>query len=426
MATKGMAMFRSNGEDFTINDPNIADEFDTERDYFSGDECNYQGDLYIFTADHPAGAWNSAHVLKVKTGEEIKKLKESAFSFDKNFNSMKEEDLFAQIIRIPGSKITSSTGEISADSNFDRSDYTLVMGGDSLTFSYELINIAFYDESKQYISGSVNVETITIPQNAYYFIFTMHHINGTPRVIIHNAKPFWYRNSIIITDGFSKDMNGNLIKNVFVYNDSCYVSTATGKLISYTDNYFATDYIPVVAGKTYRANKGRNCAWYNSSKDFISGVSGTDIQTGITAPTGAAYIRFSINKTDDKIKNQIGLYFTDTESYKDPENKSWLNGKKINWIGDSIVDGQDFDEEVCAALGLIKNYEYGINGSTIALKGDGTDSRNALCERYSNMTNDADVVAVSCGTNDFEYAWCPIGTINDADDGSSNTTFYGA
>ena len=103
----------------------------------------------------------------------------------------------------------------------------------------------------------------------------------------------------------------------------------------------------------------------------------------------------------------------------------WTNGKTINWIGDSIVSGGDFDDRVCTALGMTEN-EYGISGSTIALKGDGTDGRDAVVARYSSMSDSADIIAVSAGTNDWMYAWSPVGDIDDPDDGTSNTTFYGA
>ena len=101
--------------------------------------------------------------------------------------------------------------------------------------------------------------------------------------------------------------------------------------------------------------------------------------------------------------------------------KYWCYGKKINWTGDSIVAGGDFDDLVSEELGMIET-DYGISGSTIALKADGTDGRNAIVARYENMSNDADVIAVSAGTNDWMYAWCPVGNINSTE----NTTFYGA
>lgn len=72
MATKGITVFTQNGEDFTINDPNVANEFSTGMAYAIGDHVTYQGNLYVFTAAHSAGAWNAAHVTQVTIGGELK------------------------------------------------------------------------------------------------------------------------------------------------------------------------------------------------------------------------------------------------------------------------------------------------------------------------------------------------------------------
>ena len=74
MAVKGMSVFTQGGEDFTINDPNIADEFNTSTNYYKGDEAYYQGNLYMFTQDHSAGAWNGSHVVQIKVGVRLKEL----------------------------------------------------------------------------------------------------------------------------------------------------------------------------------------------------------------------------------------------------------------------------------------------------------------------------------------------------------------
>lgn len=39
----------------------IAPPFDPTRNYVVGDSCTYGGTAYIFTSNHPAGAWNPAH-----------------------------------------------------------------------------------------------------------------------------------------------------------------------------------------------------------------------------------------------------------------------------------------------------------------------------------------------------------------------------
>ena len=54
MAVKGMSVFTHQGEDYTINDPNIASEFDASEANEKGDYVYCQGDLYRFDADYAA------------------------------------------------------------------------------------------------------------------------------------------------------------------------------------------------------------------------------------------------------------------------------------------------------------------------------------------------------------------------------------
>lgn len=375
-----------------------------------------------------------------------------------------------------GEYVQSTTGEIIADASYARTQYIEAARAEGIRLAWTsstqrgtLNALCCYDANKAYISGRmspINPELeskdYTLPANTAYVIFSgdrrfIGNISATllsvvsPMREIYLAKADKKAAFLIdyVTDvALLEKINGVTAKpgNLVDYSeciDNYYISTSTGST-TYGTNYFHTGYIPVTAGTQYKANKGRNYAWYDATKTYISGDIGTAIQSGITAPENAAYIRYTINKTTDGTDSPLDLYFTDTTQYnntvqidnlKIPEEyiyHPWCYGKSINWIGDSIVDGPDFDEEVCAALNLTKlttdgtGGDGGINGSTIALKADGTDARNALCIRYSAMPNNADIIAVSCGTNDFEYAWCPIGTIDDPDDGTSNTTFYGA
>lgn len=39
----------------------LADEFDATQNYTKGNLVFYEGDIYVFTADHPAGAWNTSN-----------------------------------------------------------------------------------------------------------------------------------------------------------------------------------------------------------------------------------------------------------------------------------------------------------------------------------------------------------------------------
>jgi hypothetical protein len=52
----------------------------------------------------------------------------------------------------------------------------------------------------------------------------------------------------------------------------------------------------------------------------------------------------------------------------------------------------------------------------------GISARTPLIGRYDIMDNDADIILVAAGTNDFQYNWTSIGTIED----NTPNTFYGA
>lgn len=71
MATKGMTVFSHQGEDYTINDPNIAEEFSASEAYEKGKHVYYQGNLFRFTQEHAAGAWSGSDVEAVEIGEEM-------------------------------------------------------------------------------------------------------------------------------------------------------------------------------------------------------------------------------------------------------------------------------------------------------------------------------------------------------------------
>lgn len=81
-------------------------------------------------------------------------------------------------------------------------------------------------------------------------------------------------------------------------------------------SYFRTGYMSVTPGVSYKANHGRDLAWYDNNKGYISGVSGTTVQEGVTAPNNARFAAFSVHKLNDGIStNAAYLYFAETASY---------------------------------------------------------------------------------------------------------------
>lgn len=136
-----------------------------------------------------------------------------------------------------------------------------------------------------------------------------------------------------------------------------------------------------------------------------------------------------------------------------------LEGKKINFLGDSITFGfglidlpelpPDFDpasippednpilntdpdtldgsfvNELRSECRLAAARNYGVCGSRIARQHfDGRPDMfpDTFCDRADRMDPDADIVVVFGGTNDFGHGNAPLGTMGDRTD----LTFYGA
>ena len=189
------------------------------------------------------------------------------------------------------------------------------------------------------------------------------------------------------------------------------------------------------------------------------------------------------NTSTRPVQNKVVKEYVDTVvenavgNIKFPENSSvshcWL-GKKAVFLGDSIVQGyldsgnvaNPYPKVVADNLGMTVT-NYGIGGSTLAqqenyggafktvaefesaekdtskiyqvITGQGKKTyeynngstawvnssenvRTPLSARWSFMNDDADLIVVHAGTNDFQYNWTPVGTMTDR----TPYTFYGA
>lgn len=113
-----------------------------------------------------------------------------------------------------------------------------------------------------------------------------------------------------------------------------------------------------------------------------------------------------------------------------------LDGLTINFLGDSITEGIGASSKDTVYHAVLKREanlkearNYGIGGTRFALQ-QGTAARpkddyvdvNSFCERFSSMSDDADVVVVFGGTNDYGHGDAPIGAFSDR----TPDTFYGA
>lgn len=109
-----------------------------------------------------------------------------------------------------------------------------------------------------------------------------------------------------------------------------------------------------------------------------------------------------------------------------------LNGKIINFLGDSITAGSGTTGPAARyvtllgeRLGLKRANNYGIGGTRIARQQKPYNpvfDNGDYCRRCTEMDPEADVIFVFGGTNDYGHGDAPIGTFADR----TPETFYGA
>lgn len=107
-----------------------------------------------------------------------------------------------------------------------------------------------------------------------------------------------------------------------------------------------------------------------------------------------------------------------------------LKGTKINFLGDSITGGAGTSSHDKMFTMLIEReygaicQNYGIGGTRIARQKTPTEEKwdRDFISRVPEMDNDADIVVVFGGTNDFGHGDAPLGTMSDR----TPYTFYGA
>lgn len=108
-----------------------------------------------------------------------------------------------------------------------------------------------------------------------------------------------------------------------------------------------------------------------------------------------------------------------------------LKGKTINFLGDSITEGvgascvENRYTDVFAKetdVSIMRN--YGISATRIAnqQKVERDIDKLSFCQRFDRMDDDADIIVVFGGTNDYEHGDAPFGTFEDR----TPETFCGA
>jgi len=349
-------------------------------------------------------------------------------------------DIFTLDNSVEGYYIQSANGNPSANANTGHTDYIDVSSfAEKITCSLLASTLgnayqgAFYDKDKVFISGieKTNITTdidydFAIPLNAKYLRFSFYldkkndyYINATTKIS---------KNSISDSDIFTT--YGATLNH--------YCSGSSGAILP-TNGVACTNYIDVsnfnfitTPNPNAQTHQG---AFFDDEYNYISGYSqsGTGNIT-LSVPSNAKYIIISYVMSLESsyyIKGTIPIDNIVNNVMNNPYTYKNYSTFKINCLGDSITYGYTpdsgtqmkapFPAQIRSLLGAYNCRNYGISGSTLAVNSGNYDP---MCTRYTDMDNDADIVILFGGTNDYGRAvYTPtLGTISDA----VNTTVYGA
>jgi len=169
MAVKGMSVFTHQGEDYTINDPNNAQEFDATMANTTGEYVYYQGDLYRFNSPSSANtAWGSRSKTKVKIGEEI---------FAEKTGRIETERQEINILANRAWDDTKTTPTPVTASGYYGSEHVITYYADAIfsTNVIPTISISFICYDKNCEKISVVQDYNSIPSNTKYFVFYARH-----------------------------------------------------------------------------------------------------------------------------------------------------------------------------------------------------------------------------------------------------------
>ena len=315
------------------------------------------------------------------------------------------------------------------------STYSIAGGGsdwqfeqtDTTSTSYEPYHYTYHLNDYVEVDGVNSIEKITETSSTTINLFDASSVEGgviTDTGIVANAS---YNASDFIYLGNAGNLAcswlaSNQHPRSMVFYDSGKETVVAYYTTSPSDTYPADTFGHIQDGN------GRNCII-------------------VPVPVGAVYVRVSVpiaNNSDYMIYTLSANEYSRPASYvaynsgyvtntnlrlAEPNYiKSYFNGKKAVFLGDSITAGYSLPSTAKPFPAIVSSdldmtfVNYGIGGSEIAQNPLGDNTYNPMCIRYANMDNDADLIVVAGGTNDWAHDHTPLGTMGD----TSVDTFYGA
>ncbi|HBF59706.1 SGNH/GDSL hydrolase family protein [Exiguobacterium sp.] len=398
----------------------------------SGEWYFWNGTTWLSGGIYQAPLLGDGAITNKKLAQEI--VSPDKTTFFKPFSNMFDKTKISQ-----GFDILSSTGELVANPSYFASDFIPVVPGrvyklKNFGGGEEYTNFGFYTQEKTFVRRIQEHLPFTIPEGVYFIRFSTVENKDVITFSLNSVVPTSYisygKTSLDLE--FLKDVTGEQIKNetitpektVFfgesynLFNPSTAfagfdLSASTGQLMA-AEGYFSSDYIAISPNAVYKLknflsqNEYSSFAFYTQNKTFIQRIQ--EWRT-FTAPSNAYYMRFASTENKNGITvslaSNIPVQYVpyDTRKIKPDllpliaDNR--FKALKWNSLGDSITEANKYQTFVNQKLDFNMVRNYGIGGTCLAVKADESNLTTAFVRRYTAMDNDADVITVMGGTNDF-------------------------
>lgn len=206
-----------------------------------------------------------------------------------------------------GNSISSSDGTLVSSAKMVLSDYVPVSPNTQYSFKGRWI-VCWFDSSKNFISASPSSESekrlLTSPANAAFVRWCFDMDAFLPRNYVMNI------GATLGSDTEANQSYPSDLPNLYVeatLSENTGLEANSGNTVS-SAAYSTSDYIAVTGGSYYTFWMRYNVAWYDSSKQYISGSAGAnkgDTIKTLQAPTNAAYMRFSFTRSVNGTSNIV-------------------------------------------------------------------------------------------------------------------------
>jgi len=438
---------------------------------------------HIYPGEVDESAIADGAITKEKLTEEIANTVPVASSLGKNLYNPKDPDILqGKLLDAQGEPTTNNNNFCTSGwiEVIEGQTYfaTVTRNG---TRSKNIRAYAFYNEDKEFISGSAsNVAggSITAPEGARYCRYCTYSdlYGGADRqfeaFMQTDYEPYTVNYESVVGVPLENNkalMNvsstNNWIETIlssYAFNKNHALEPSqsyTSCLPIYVGGYdkVALQYAYEITGFPYAVlffDKNMVCVAHYTNTNYpqtalLSPKSNGSMCWTIPIPEGAEYFAFSvmnawaINLMAYGIKGEnvraYGIPYEEyaaayrfeqtvapTESYI----KTPFSGKKLVALGDSITADRSlvsansllpFPRLVASYLNMSCT-NYGIGASEIAQHPAGDTTYTPMCVRYTEMDDDADLVIVAGGTNDWAHNHTPLGQMGD----TATDTFYGA